>query len=1109
MKHSLLLLVLFTLILGGSICPPQQLQAQCNVTAVVTTGITGYSYANIQWQASSNAFGYMVRLKQVGLSTWNEVEVTTNEAVLYVAPCSQYEVQVKTLCGVNGESSFTGSTIINTQGCGDTYCYAYSSNTDYEWINSVSINTINNTSGANWGYGNYTNLSTSLEQGQSYLLTLNPGFAESSFAEHWRVWIDFNQDDSFNNTSELVYDSGFATLGQVQSFINIPATAFTGNTRMRVAMKWIDTGDIAPSACGAINYGEVEDYTINITSGTFECTGPFISLNSNPTACGGNTGQISSTISGGTPPYNYQWSNGSGTSTILALGAGTYTVTITDANNCSNTAQAAISSIGGVQIEEIMVNDATCGQGNGSIFLEVAGTGLSFDWAHNSLLISPITVGLNAGVYTVTITDSGGCSTVENFTVGNADNMEMNLVNVNDASCGQANGSAQVSVAINGSVSYEWAHAPGLNAATATGLQAGLYSVTATDANGCTATQTISIIDTGAPTINGLSAQDATCGQATGSITVNASGGTLPLSYSWSHNIGLNNNTATDLQAGSYSVTITDATNCSAITATSINNVGPTISNTVVNPAACNEANGSITLNVAAAGGGAIGFSWSHNATLGGAIANNLAAGLYTVTITDFTANCSIVETISVSGSQAMMGSLSTSIAICGSSSGSANISVMGGTMPYNYEWSNGQATPTATELTAGTYTVTVSDANDCVLIETAIITSVNPLGLEIVSGNATCEAANAEAIAFASNGTAPYQFNWSNGATELSLDDLAAGVYSLTVTDANGCTAIATTTINTEGSLSANIQNVTPVSCGEDNGSAQVVVTEGTPPYNYQWDFTGGTNSATINNMPAGFYTVTVSDVNGCSTALSVVVEELGGTVIFLEDTSNSCEENDGTATVTVFTAATPFAVLWNNGQTTTTATGLASGTYTVTVTDVNGCETWDAVLVQNLQQPIANLAADSLIYNGSDIIVLDAFHPDNDDANYAWSTGENTAVIGVEAAGTYTVTVTSVDGCTATDEVVVLLNTSITATTAIQANIYPNPSQNKVWIQHPNTHPLQAELLSIDGQVLLKTTLIPSISNALDLSSYPSGLYLLVLKNKTTQQVYRIVKK
>ncbi len=238
------------------------------VTGVRAVGITPTS-ATLLWNKAAAGIEYEFRARPKGVTNWDEGMVDGEGALYFdLDPCTDYEVQVKTVCD-SGTSAYSNTFVFTTGGCnGRTYCTSQGEFSDSEWIEAVSIGDFTNQSGNDYGYADYSHLTKPLARGENYNVNLTPGFLSDPYPEYWRIWIDFNADGDFEDAGELVFDANSSSTQTVTGSMLIPANATLGTTTMRVSMKWVDdTSDPdAPESCFVFSYGEVEDYTVEITT---------------------------------------------------------------------------------------------------------------------------------------------------------------------------------------------------------------------------------------------------------------------------------------------------------------------------------------------------------------------------------------------------------------------------------------------------------------------------------------------------------------------------------------------------------------------------------------------------------------------------------------------------------------------------------------------------------------------------------------------------------------------------------------------------------------------------------------------------------------------------
>lgn len=353
---------------------------------------------------------------------------------------------------------------------------------------------------------------------------------------------------------------------------------------------------------------------------------------------------------------------------------------------------------------------------------------------------------------------------------------------------GGNNGSATVT-ATGGTSPYVYAWSGGGSGATITNKPAGNYTVTVSDAHQCSSTASANI---GQP-LSAISltpnATDAACGQPNGSVSVIASGGAGGFTYSW--NTGATSQTVSNLASGNYTVTVKDANNCSSTTSMTINNQNVTISVTVNTSAACSGNNGSADAVVSNSTQGINGYQWNTGATSGSI--NNLAAGNYSVTVI-LTNGCSGTASGQVIAASGPTASLSPTNGTC-QTSPSIDLSLSGGTAPFDYLWSNGATTEDVQNIPAGSYSVTITDANGCSASATTPVGDNSTLSVSFSTQDPT-SGNNGSITATPSGGTSPYSYAWSNGAQTPSINNLAPGTYTVTITDNSGCIKVSSATI-------------------------------------------------------------------------------------------------------------------------------------------------------------------------------------------------------------------------------------------------------------------------------------------------------------------------
>ncbi|TAK34358.1 MAG: hypothetical protein EPO28_16170, partial [Saprospiraceae bacterium] len=428
-------------------------------------------------------------------------------------------------------------------------------------------------------------------------------------------------------------------------------------------------------------------------------------------------------------------------------------------------------------------------------------------------------------------------------------------------------------------------------------------------------------------------------------------------------------------------------------------------------------------------------FDWVPNV---GNVPNpvNITSGTYYVTMTDVN-GCSASDSITVAPGPTLSLSLESAAESClGADNGSATVAnVSGGQPPYTYSWNDslGQTTSIINGLAPGQYYVTVTDANGCAAFDSIAVASGPPLGLTLEAVPESCLGANdgIATVANVSGGQPAYSYQWSDpfGQTTSSITGLAPGHYFVTVIDGNGC--YGSDSIQVNPGVSLQISTVaTPVLCANGNGGTASVtsIIGGTPPYNYTWSDTGLQTTETAMNLATGTYAVIVNDSLGCVGTDSVTVENTTGLTLTFSTASPVCSGGtNGSASVTVTGGTGPYAYLWsdNNGSTSESAIGLASGFYFVTVTDAKGCTITDSVIVEAVAPHEFVLAtADVSCFGGSNGSAKVTFvNNDPNSFTYLWDDpAQSTSAMAANlTAGAYHVTITDSLGCTATGTVLV----------------------------------------------------------------------------------------
>jgi len=760
-----------------------------------------------------------------------------------------------------------------------------------------------------------------------------------------------------------------------------------------------------------------------------------------PITCNGvNNGKIKIN-STGVAPYSFAWSANAATANVdsaINLGVDTFTVTVTDAVNCSGSASFTLTEPTAISFSQTSSN-VSCNAGtNGSISVSASGgTGaLSYNWS-NSLPNSANVTGLSAANYTLTITDANNCSATGSFTITEPTALQLALAQRKDVRCFNGNDGILIVTASGGTpnYSYQWSHNNSLNQASATNLTANAYTITLTDLNGCTATLTNTITQPASGiTFNPPAINDALCfGAASGSATVNPTGGTNSFTYLWTPS-GQTTATALGLSAQSYNVVVTDDSLCTASTTVTISQPAAIALTATVTNVLCNgNSDGAINLTVSN-GANPFTYLWSNNATTEDLL--NVTANSYTVTATDQN-NCSQSATYTVTQPTALTlnAPTITNVLCFGGNNGSITANPTGGTGAYSYTWNPTGSTQTINGLTAGVYNVTVADANSCSITNSYNITEPST-PVAIVSSNVSdnqCFGQSVGTVSFTVVGGTPgYSYSWSHNPqlNSNNATNLSAAIYTVTVADLNNCTTSNSYTVTQPTAITFGTTLSINVSCfGGNDGSATLSPSGGTGAYTYTWNGVAGSNPQV--GLSANTYTVVVTDANNCTATTQVILTQPGALTLNPIIKNVDCfGGSNGDIDINPSGGNTPYQFAWNDAasQTSQKAVQLSLGTYTCTVTDNTGCSTvGTATLTQpselffTMQATQVKCPGDkngTITVNASGATPPYSYSANQDGSNFFFSTD---GVIVNLASGFYAVIVSDNNGCTKADTIFV----------------------------------------------------------------------------------------
>ncbi len=776
-------------------------------------------------------------------------------------------------------------------------------------------------------------------------------------------------------------------------------------------------------------------YTVRVTdskgcviTATYTVTQP-TPLSTIPTATdvscnGGNNGVASVTASGGTAPYTYSWSPSGGTaSSASGLSAGTYSVLVTDANGCTITQTVSVTQPSPLSSTVAVTNETCDYLNNGSATVTASGgtPAYTYTWMPGG----QNTVGISsqgAGTYTVTVRDSKGCIVTNFGTITQPATLTVTTISQSNVSCfGGSNGSVTANPG-GGTPGYTYSWTPGgSTSVTATGLSNGTYTLTVTDLNGCIAQNTVAITQPPALSLSSSVSNVSCSGGSNGSVTVTPSGGTPTYSYVWMPG-GQNTSTVSGLSSGIYTVTVTDTRNCTISSTFTVTQPLPVTVTITATPALCFGASNGTAASTASGGTPGYTYSWT---PLGGtgSSASGLASGTYTLIVTD-TKTCTATQTVTITQPTALAATTSFTNETCDYlNNGSASVSASGGTPAFTYTWMpGGLNTSSISGQASGTYTVSIRDANGCLLSVTATISQPVPIAISFTNQvNVSCfGGSNGSITGSATGGTPNYTYSWMPGSMAgANINNLPSGTYTLTVTDANSCTAQNTVTITQPAApLSVTVTSVPNTCYGGSNGSATAGASGGTAGYTYNW-MPGGVSSATLTGVPAGAYTVVATDTKGCTASNVVAVTQPSPISITTGSVNSTCGNSNGSATASASGGLGPYTYTWvPGGVTSATLTGVPSGSYTVQVKDANGCPAVQIVNINDNGGPVATIFGVTHVTcnGGSNGSATVSVVGGSGTISYTWTPlgGNGTVATGLPA-GTYVVLVSDTNGCQA----------------------------------------------------------------------------------------------
>jgi hypothetical protein len=852
----------------------------------------------------------------------------------------------------------------------------------------------------------------------------------------------------------------FGCLGTPVTFTAV-ASGGDGN----YSFEWPD--GLSNTASLTVAPPEHTSYTVTVTDGN-GCTGtdlvtavvyelPAVTSAEDITICEGECATLEASGSDGASPYSYEWTGGE--TEVCPEATITYTVTIMDDNGCTDEDELIVTVL------EAPVPDAgddanVCEQECYTFAPSASGGAApySFEWSStNQTMVCPT----ETTNYTLTVTGDNGCSATDDLTLTVVSIPQIDAGD--DASICLGDCFTFSPITSGGTAPFTLTWSTGEETVCPT--ETTTYSVTISDTNGCSSVDEITITVLPLPNVD-AGADESICLGECFTFDPSASGGSGNYEYTW--NSG--STTVCPIETTTYSVTVNDSEGCSAIDDITITVFSLPVAEAGSDVSIC--LGECFTFSPSASGGSG---SYEYNWSSGISIVCPMETTTYSLTVTDVN-GCTSIDEITVTVNPLPQVDAGADILICDGECFTFDPQPSGGTAPYAYEWSSGDQTVCPTVST--TYSVTLTDTNGCTSVDEINIT-VAPL--PFADAGEDVSICVGECFTFdpaSGGGTPPYTFNWSSGNTTVCPTQTTT--YSLTLTDSNGCSS--------SDEILVTVQSTPNVDAGQDLNlclgecyTFTPIASGGTPPYNFEWSEDGSTTVCPEVNST---YEVTVYDANGCSN-----VDEINITII--TPTAPITQQDEICEGDCITYAAIDFnltSFMFNNNDL-PTITFCEPGVYDVEASVNTGCTTTVEFTVLTVAPPLVNAGEDQTLT--CEVTEVNIGQPAETGVSYEWSNGVTTASQTVSEPGTYTITATNIAlGCTATDEVIISLNTDLPITDAGVDIVLTcaNPAANADATASSQGNQFSYSWQTSDGDILNgENTLTPEIG--------ASGTYILTV--------------
>lgn len=839
---------------------------------------------------------------------------------------------------------------------------------------------------------------------------------------------------------EFSWDPISGAVGYLVSVDNAPFIASNGTTSHTV--------------CGINLNTEVQ---IEVVAFDFECNGdigysscttpdcdgaiPDIENIAEVSCFGATDGAIEISATGLFPPFEFTLNGETNSSgDFFNLTAGVYSIDILDNGGCLESYDFEVPSPD-LLIPSISLDQSISCNGASDAVLSadvIGGTGpYNFIWSSgnsNNESVSEVGPGLLA----LELIDANGC--VSDTAIQVEEPQALIAIGIDDFVPCQGDETGTASVIVNGGsfpYSYSWDVSP-IDTNAIYNLSSGTYSVVVTDASMCTSNVEVNIAES-APIIVDFVSTPVSCGDGgDGTLTAVPSGGLVGIFiFEWDANAGGGfNATATDLDAGNYSVTISDLAGCE-VEASGIvqSNEDIQLEVNTLEPGCWYTDDGQAEIEVVL-GTYPYTFTWSDGLSTD-SLRNDLMSGTYFVTVADDD-QCEAIAQIDLISPDSIDLSFNTIDPTCDSfSDGEIVVSASGGAGSYSYDWGGGNNTETLSNVPSGLYSVTVLDGNLCE--QTGEIELMNPdqISLDLIITDANCFSSTDGSVQVVPSPgpISDYTISWVDGQNSFTAIGLGFGDYGFTVENTEGCTQDGIAAVSHPDALVLDFDTTDDSCVNSPAGEVNAIVTGGTEPYNYSWDGLSG-NSSDQTGLLQGVYSLTVVDDNGCAiNGFAEINAPEPFTFEVLPIDTDCFEGQNGSASINVLTGGNPVTYTWSNNTSDPVVSNLNAGTYTVTVIDENDCTSSNDFEIEqpaqitaefDLTNPACYDSADGVIevtevgYGG---ISAD---PANFDFNWLVINQNGLVANGLEG-DTYTVLITDVLGCVKEEELTLVSPTEM----------------------------------------------------------------------------------